>query len=143
MIYNAKTNKGVQLSLFLLCLLLIGTSVGQDLWTLYYLIPSAIFILLAIFINYSLEISDGVLGFQIRILNILIYNKMVNHKQIIGLDFKRVGWGKKCAVIKIHKGFNFRVIDFNPKTVFKHLVNFATDYDIPVSKTKEYTILDK
>lgn len=110
---------------------------------LYYLTPFAVFILLTVFINYCLKISEGVLVFQIRIFNILIYKRKINHKQITALKFKRVGWTKKCVVVKSRKGISFRVIDFNPKTVFNDLINFANDYSIPISKTKDYTILEK
>lgn len=143
MTYNAKTNKGLQLVFFSLCVLIISISIERYSWMLYYLIPLAIFTLATIFINYSLKISDGALTFQIRIFNLLIYNRKVNHEQIKTMKFKRVGWSKKCVVVKNRKGFNFRVINFNPKNIYNDLINFSKDYGIPVSKTKDYTIFEK
>lgn len=143
MTYYAKTNRGLQLVFFSLCVLIISISIEQHPGMLYYLIPLAILTLITIFINYSLTISDGAVRYQICIFSLPIHNREVNHEQITALKFKRVGWSQKCVVVKNRKGLNFRVINFNPNTVLKDLINFASDYDIPIFKTKDYTILDK
>ncbi|WP_090871377.1 hypothetical protein [Oceanobacillus limi] len=59
------------------------------------------------------------------------------------MTFKRAGWGKKCVIIKNHKGFHFRIINFKPEHIYNDLMDFAQNYEIPVSKTKDYLILEK
>lgn len=143
LIYKATTIRVVQFSFFLLIMLLIFQNKADYPWMLYYLIPLAIVLLSTIFMNYKLKISNGTLTFQIRIFSVSFYNKAVSHKEITSMKFKRAGWGKKCVIVKNHKGFNFRITNFNPETIYNDLNNFATDYEIPIYKTKDYLILEK
>ena len=59
------------------------------------------------------------------------------------MKFKRIGWAKKCVIIKNEKGFSFRIINFNPNKIYLELFNFAKEYGIPISKSKDYLILEK
>ena len=145
MIYNAKTQRGPLIIIFLILLVVLIFSItnGGSSWILYFHIPFTILVLTAIFINFGFKISNGVLKFQIRIFTLAIYNKEVNHEQIDGIKLTRVGWKKKCAVVQNQNGLNFRILAFNPEFIFNDLIEFANDYKIPISKTKEYVILEK
>ncbi|MHA6261385.1 hypothetical protein ACXYMX_16095 [Sporosarcina sp. CAU 1771] len=145
MVYNAKTQRGplVVIFLILLVVLILSLRNGGGSWMLYLHIPFTLLVLAAIFINFGFKISNGVLKFQIRIFTLPIYAKEINHEEIDGLKLTRVGWKKKCAVVQNRKGLNFRILAFNPESIFNDLIAFATDYKIPITKTKDYIILEK
>ncbi|MHA6261372.1 hypothetical protein ACXYMX_16030 [Sporosarcina sp. CAU 1771] len=144
MIYNAKTQRGSLLTIFLILVVVLILSIGNGggSWIWYFHIPFTILVLTAIFINFRFKISNGVLKFQIRIFTLAIYNKEVNHEQIDGIKLTRVGWKQKCAVVQNQKGLNFRILAFNPESIYNDLIVFANDYEIPISKTKDYVILE-
>lgn len=39
--------------------------------------------------------------------------------------------------------FKFRITNFNPEKIYGDLIDFANKYEIAVSKTKDYLILEK
>ncbi|MCZ2260923.1 hypothetical protein [Sporosarcina sp. G11-34] len=141
MTYNAKTQRVVLFGLFLLLILLL--TLNDDTWMLYVLVPAAIVILLTIFVNFKLKILDSFLTFQICLFSLPLYNRTVSSEQISNMKFKRVGWARKCVVIKNKKAFNFRITNFSPDSLYKDLIDFANKYDVPIFKTKDYTILEK
>ncbi|WP_172372268.1 hypothetical protein [Sporosarcina jiandibaonis] len=141
MTYNAKAQRVVLFGLFLLFILLL--TLNEDTWMLYVLVPGAIVILLTIFVNFKLKILDSFLTFQICIFSLPLYNRTVSSEQISNMKFKRVGWARKCVVVKNKKAFNFRITNFSPDSLYKDLIDFANKYDVPIYKTKEYTILEK
>lgn len=143
MIYKATTIRTVQFMFFLLMILLLLQTKAEFPWLLYYIIPFAVFILATIFMNFKFKIHDGALDFQIRIFTLAIYKRKINHNQIKGMKFKRTGWGKKCAIVQSHKGFNFRITHFKQEIIYNDLIDFANDYEIPIFKTKDYLILEK
>jgi len=95
------------------------------------------------FIQFRIKIDDGFLAYQILFLTIPIYKRVVYPNQIIQMKFKRVGWATKGVVIQVNKGFNIRVVNFVPNNVYINLINFANKYGIPISKTRDYLILEK
>lgn len=109
----------------------------------YFLIPFSVFILAAIFTNFKFRIEEGSLIFKILIFTFTVYKKEINHKQIDRMKFKRISWTKKCAIVKNNKGFNFRITNFYSVEIYNDLVDFAKEYNIPISKTKDYLILEK
>lgn len=141
MTYHANTQPIVQFSLFLL--FISPMTLNQDTVMLYFLIPAAIAILATAFMDFKFKIMDGRLTFQIRVFSLSLYKKVVSHNQVNSMKFKRVGWAKKCVVVKNDKGFNFRIINFRPDTLYDDLIDFANEYDIHISKTKDYMILEK
>ena len=145
MIYNARTQRGSLFIIFLILVVVLIFSLtnGGSSWILYFHMPFTIFVFATIFINFRFKISSGVLKFQIRIFALAIYNKEVNHEQIDAIKLTRVGWKKKCAVVQNKKGLNFRILAFSPASIFNDLIEFANDYKIPISKTKDYVILER
>lgn len=141
MTYNAKTQRVVLFGYFLLLILLM--TLNKETWMLYILIPFAIVILVMIFVNFKLKIKDSLLTFQISAFSLSLYKKTVSSEQISNMKFKRVGWARKCVVVKKKKAFNFRITNFSPVSLYKDLIGFANKYDVPITKTKDYTILEK
>lgn len=130
------------LFLLFLSVMLITMLLGFEArWTLFIFIPVTLFIFSTIFIGYTFEILNHSLVFEIRLFGVKIYRKEMVLSSIKKIIFKRVAWGKRCAIVKNQTGFNVRIVDFYPKSVFNDLLNFAKHYDIPVVVTKEYTIL--
>ncbi|WP_010095128.1 hypothetical protein [Ornithinibacillus scapharcae] len=142
MIYTATTPRNVQI-IFLIVILQQAFQ-SLDVPPLFaFIILLAISIFITIFITYTVKIVDGTLIFQVRVFNFMIYNKTVHAQHILTIKFKRAGWGKKCAIVKNQKGFNFRILNFNPETIYSDLDDFANEYQIPVIKTNDYKILEK
>lgn len=104
MTYNAKTQRVVLFGYFLLLILLM--TLNKETWMLYILIPFAIVILVMIFVNFKLKIKDSLLTFQISAFSLSLYKKTVSSEQISNMKFKRVGWARKCVVVK-KKGIQF------------------------------------
>ncbi|WP_085994285.1 hypothetical protein [Oceanobacillus senegalensis] len=73
----------------------------------------------------------------------MIYKKEMDHKQMDCMKFKRVGWGKKSVTVKSNKGFNLRISNFYPERIYNDLIDFASKYGIPISKKKDYLLLEK
>lgn len=140
--YTAKTQRVLLFSFLLLGILLFSTIIS-GYSQMIYLIPLLILILAAIFINYRFKIKNRILTFQVRIFKLIIYSREVSDKQIKRIKFKRGGWSKRSAIIQNNKGFNFRIVDFNPSSIFDDLIGYANDYKIPITKTKDYITLEK
>ncbi|MGE7603567.1 hypothetical protein ACQKL5_13930 [Peribacillus sp. NPDC097675] len=98
----------------------------------------SIFILLAIFIRYTLQIEKDELIFQTCFLSFSIYQKYIKKNHIVKMKFERFGWSKKGVIIKRKKGVNIRIVDFTPKTAFQELHHFASKNHIPFVETKDF-----
>lgn len=142
MTYTAKTQQTVLLFFLILAITSIFATRNHPS-TYYILIPYTLMILAFIFMVFQLTIKKDSLKFKILLFTITIYKKEVNVKQIERVKLKRVGWATKCAIVKNRRGFNFRIINFFPREVYNDLVIFAEAYDIPLSKTKDYLILER
>jgi hypothetical protein len=141
-VYKAKTQRGI-LGLFLfITVTSISIKDFSNAW-IYLQIGVIVFILLSFFIEFRFKIDDGYLVYQLFFLAIPIFNKVVSPNQIIRMKFIRVGWVSKGAIIQVKKGFNIRVIHFSPDNILVDLIEFANKNNIPISKTKDYRILEK
>lgn len=103
----------------------------------------AFFIFIALLVEFKFEIDERFLTYQILFFHLPIYKKKVHYHDIKSMKFKRIGWAKKCVIIKTEKGFNFRIANFYPRKIYLDLSNFAKENGIPVSKSKDYIILEK
>lgn len=141
MVYNAKTQRvALGFLLALIILLIINNNFSKGL--LYVQIALAVFVFITIFIQYKFKIVDGHLIYQIFFLTMPIYKKVTYPNDIIQMKFKRVGWATKGVIIQVRKGFNIRVVNFVPNNVFIELIDFANEYGITISKTRDYLILE-
>lgn len=142
LIYNARTQRAI-LGLFLVLILpsfsLKNFSEGFFFIQLFFVLV----ILMLILIEFKFSIDESLLSYQILFLSIPIYKKVVYPNQITQLKFKRVGWSTKGAIIQVNKGFNIRVVNFVPQTIFEDLIAFAKKYDISINKSKDYLTLEK
>ncbi len=141
LVYIAKTQRGILVWYLILMLLLIIKNNFSG-WLLYVQIAFAVFVFITIFIQFMFKIVDGYLIYQLFFLTIPIYKKVIYPNQIIQMKFKRVGWVTKGVIIQVKRGFNIRVVNFVPGDVFGELINFANQYNIAISKTKDYLILE-
>lgn len=129
-------------TLFLLVMMITMLLGFEARWTLFIFIPATFFIFSTIFIRYTFEILNHSLVFEIRLFGVKIYRKEMVLSSIKKIIFKRVAWGKRCAIVKNQTGFNVRIVDVYPKDVFNDLLTFANHYDIPVIRTNEYNMLE-
>lgn len=105
-----------------------------------------IFLLLAVSlgsVRFKFKINDDHLVYQMLFFKKSILRKNIYSNQIIQFKFIRVGWAKKGAIIKVNKGFNFRLTILQPQTAYDDLINFSNKHDITVLKTKDYILLEK
>ncbi|WP_100372296.1 hypothetical protein [Bacillus sp. FJAT-45037] len=143
MVYKARTPRAVLGVLLALTVVsIISLEYSYMLWLLHYQIIFATILLLLTFIKYEFKIDNGYLEYHIFFLTIPIYKKVLIPNEISQMNFKRIGW-EKCAIINVKSGFNIRVINFAPNSVFKDLIDFAHNNSIPISKTKDILILGK
>lgn len=94
-------------------------------------------------LHYKFQIDQKSLRYQIFLLSIPLYKKEVVPEQLTEVKFIRVGWMKKGAIVRTKKGFNIRVILFNPDSVYEDLEHFANENNVSVNKTKDYKILER
>ena len=106
-------------------------------------IPFLALILIALLINFKFTIEKGLLTFTILLYKFPVYKKEVSHSEVEHIQFKRVGWSKKCAIIKNNKSFNLRIVNFYPTKIYDDLIDFAEKNRIPMHKTEEYQILER
>lgn len=141
MTYTAKTQRPI--FIFIILLSVPALYFADSPSTYYFFIPLLTFILAAIFTNFKLKIKDGSLTFEVLLFNFTVYKKEVNHVQIESIKLKRIGWASKCVIVKNKRGLNFRITNFYPPEIYSDLIDFAEEYNIPTSKTKDYLILEK
>lgn len=140
--YNAKAQRRVLGSLLFLTLTLFRVDDFPQ-WLQILQLVLAFIIGMALLVEYKVDINEGYLTYQIELFHLTLYKKVVHHRQIKGLKFKRIGWAQKCVMIKNEKGFPIKLANFNPNNIYQNLIDFATVYDIPISKTKDYMILER
>jgi hypothetical protein len=141
-LYYARAQRRVLGSLLFLVLILFKVEeFPQGLQILQLVL--AFIISMALLTEYKVEINEGYLTYQIQLFNLTVYKKVVHHQNIKSMKFKRIGWAQKCVMIKSEKGFPIKIANFNPNNIYQDLIDFATVYDIPISKTKDYLILER
>jgi hypothetical protein len=125
--------------------LVIATELSLSIggYFLYYLILLAVLTALLFFIQFRITIGEGYLSYQILFFEKPIYKKVLYPYQIIKMKFKRIGWTTKCSIIQVKNGFNIRVVNFAPNTVFIDLIEFANENSVSIIKTKDYLILER
>lgn len=123
-------------------LILFVTSLGNLIFmTLAVLV--ALFCVLSLFVNYELEINEYMLRYRIKVFHFCIYEKQVDAQNIQAIHFKRAGWSTRLAVVKLHKGWNIRIMLFSPLEVFYQLEVYGERNNIEMSRTEDYKILEK
>lgn len=142
MIYKARPNRTL---LFILLILTIPTLFQFEFpdGILFFSIFVCMFNILVILIQFKLRIEEKYFSYQIVLLTFPIYEKVVYPNQIIQMNFKRYGWMTKGVLIRTLKGFNIRIVGFEPKDhVIEELLQFAIENDISISKSKDYLLLE-
>ncbi|KOS69341.1 hypothetical protein AEA09_12735 [Lysinibacillus contaminans] len=103
----------------------------------------ALFCVLLLFVKYEFEIDEQTLRYRIKFLNFLMYEKQVNAQDVQAIHFKCAGWTTQLAIVKLHKGWNIRIMLFSPLEVFYQLKMYAKRNNIEMSRTKDYKTLEK
>ena len=142
LVYRAKTQRAL---LGWLLIVMIWTVLINDLsnWLRFIQVIFTLIIFSSLFINFTFEIKEGYLIYQVLFFNVPLYKKSLYPNQIRQIKFKRVSWYSKGAIIQVKKGVTIRVVNFAPNDVFEELINFADKNSIPYTKTKDYIILEK
>lgn len=142
MIYKATSQKQLFVYLLGFDLILFFLSLGNPIFmTLVVLL--ALSCVLLLFVKYEIEINEHTLQYRIKLLNFLMYEKQVNAQDVQKIHFKRTGWTTPLAIVKLHKGWNIRIMLFSPLEVFHQMNMYAERNNIEMSRTKDYKILEK
>lgn len=94
-------------------------------------------------VNFKFQIINDCLWYELLIWKFSLHKKVVTDEKIKKISFKRSGWKRKSAVIHLKKGLNIRLSDFRPNTYCEQLKVFAAVYGIPVTKSRDYLLLEK
>lgn len=147
MVYKATTQRNMLLILLMIAILMliinIGIYNGEYQGQTFILIFLSIFCFFGLFTNYEFEIKEDELNYKTLLFEYTIFHKKVNSADIHQITFKRVGWATKGAIIRLHRGINMRIIQFEPNDVMSHLETFTLSNDVTVIKSKDYLVLEK
>ncbi|MDM5333543.1 hypothetical protein QUF56_09935 [Ureibacillus composti] len=145
LVYQGKTQQGYLYFLAMVLLLTISNIKldGYDEKYLYIQIVVCTFTLLTVCFRFKFTIYEKKLTYRIELFIFQIYQKEIGINEIKQIKFTRVGWAKKGAIVKVIKGFNIRIFDFEPNHVYTDLLEFANNNSITIIKTKDYLILEK
>ncbi|OEH92346.1 hypothetical protein [Bacillus solimangrovi] len=142
MVYNAKTQRGVICFLLFLTVIQIAMNHSSvDLLVIQFIL--LIYLIVVFFINFKFEINGNSLTYEMLFMTLPIYKKVVHADQITQIKFKRLDWANRGAIIQTKKGLNIRIINFLPKNVYEDLNEFSDKFQITLSKTKDFQILEK
>lgn len=141
MVYKARTQRAILGLLIVLQLLLLLVTNFRIIS--YFSIGFIIFLIIALFIQFQVKISDDSIYYEIFIFRFSLYKKEVSYDQIRAMKFKRIGWAKKSVVIHTERGLHLRIHHFTPDSIYNELLDFAELHHIPTEKTKDYLILEK
>ncbi len=75
--------------------------------------------------------------------SIPVFTKVIPFNEIVQIKFKREGWLRTGAQIKVAKGFNIRLIQFEPETILIDLLGLARKYKIPILRTEGFNALHR
>ena len=140
LIYEAKIQ--TPLMRFLVALGLVGIISTKGITGLDVILIIGVLVIQSL--HYKFQIYwKGFLNYQIFLLSIPLYKKEIVPEQITEIKFIRVDWAKKGAIVRLKKGFNIRVIHFNPDSVCKDFKHFASESNVLVNKTRDYMILER
>ncbi|SDJ12147.1 hypothetical protein [Salimicrobium halophilum] len=128
---------------FFLLLSVTGVSRSNYLNVTIVFLCAAAFLLVSLLLSFRMKIEDSRLSYVVFIANLKVYQRTVSPEDIKKIKFKRAGWMKKKVVVKMTKGFNWRVLHFEPETIYRELELYANSEEIPVIKTNNYCVLEK
>ncbi|MFV8828486.1 hypothetical protein [Alkalihalobacterium sp. APHAB7] len=144
MVFTAKTSKLPLLLLLVISIFnLIRFSSSYSEWQLVVGILFLVLLFLTLFLNYTFIIHPTAFVFFVRLHKLPVLTINTNSDYVEKIKFRRYGWEVKGAVIEVRKKLNMRIINFHPYEVYDELYRFATQHNIPVTKTKDYQILEK
>ncbi|WP_257351659.1 hypothetical protein [Pseudalkalibacillus decolorationis] len=133
------TNKSRVLSGLFILIIVLMVNIYEFPIFLFVAVPV---LLVQLIINFELMIESDYITYQIKLLRIPIYKRVLYPNQIVSIKFKRVSWMTKCVVVNVKIGLNIRMVDFTPDTVFDDLYRFAAEKDLLITKTRDYKILE-
>jgi len=143
MIYKARNPKAPLLILILISMLSSFVNFDSYKGLAYFSILLFVFYISILFTTYEFKINEDELNYQVKIFGFVIIQKKISSANINQVVFKRYGWATKGAIVRLHKGLNLRIIQFNPKDVMQQLESFAITHNVSLIKSKDYLILEK
>ncbi|MBD8034880.1 hypothetical protein [Solibacillus merdavium] len=137
--YDRTTSRQLILSLAFLGLAVSIASIPSVKWVS---LTVFIFGVCNAFVTYQVVINKHTIRYTIKLFGLKIYNKKIIHTDVEKITFKRIGWNSKLAFIKVRKGLSIRIGYFKPNDVYKDLIVFCEENEIPYKKTKDYKIIE-
>ncbi|MGP4080095.1 hypothetical protein ACTWQL_09270 [Pseudalkalibacillus sp. R45] len=139
--YKAKTQR--VFLVFMLGIAILSISVSNLDLFFYCQMTFIVFLLIALTINYEIEVRKERISYTIQLAKIQIFKKSIFADQVTQIKFQRFGWSKKGTILKVRNWFDIRIVGLEPEYIFKELNRFAEENGTSVSKSKDYLILDR
>ncbi|MFF2753041.1 hypothetical protein ACFVR1_04685 [Psychrobacillus sp. NPDC058041] len=143
MVYKATSQRNILLILLTIAILMLIINIGEYHVQKYISILLSIFCFVGLFTTYEFEIKEDELNYKTLLFVFTVFQKKLYSADIYHVTFKRVGWATKGAIIRLHRGINIRIIQFNHKDVMSQLETFSLNNNVPVIKSKDYLVLEK
>ncbi|MDI2587411.1 hypothetical protein OR571_09920 [Psychrobacillus sp. NEAU-3TGS] len=145
MAFHAKPQKGYLGTLLFIPVIQIANSFATHSYggLFYFSILLGLFIIITFSINYTFNFLDEYLMYEVSFKSICIYKRVLYPSHLKKIAFKRYSWATPGALIHTKKGLNLRLVLFSSNKIFYELLTFANKHDIPISKTKDYLLLER
>lgn len=118
-------------------------SIGESGVSIFWSIFLLLFGVISFFIKTKFIINQDNLNYQTMIFRFTVFQRNLSPTDINKVAFKRYGWATKGATLKLHKGFNIRIVQFTPNDVTTQLEKFAINNTISITKSKDYLLLER
>ncbi|MBU8905362.1 hypothetical protein [Desertibacillus haloalkaliphilus] len=96
-----------------------------------------VLLILALFVNYELRISDDRIQFKINLFSLTVVTREAMADNIKEMYFMNLA-GKVSVLVMMHKGFRLKLAKFEPTDFDRDLLTFATNHGIKVNKLNGY-----
>lgn len=100
----------------------------------------SILIIFLLFLRYNIIITQDKITYNIRFININIYNRIIYPNQIKKITIKRNSWSSRLALIKTKKKLSILIVSSNDK-LYQELSRFTEENKV-ILKIKDYITLN-
>lgn len=90
-------------------------SIGESGVSIFWSVFLLLFGVISFFIKTKFIINQDNLNYQTMIFRFTVFQRNLSPTDINKVVFKRYGWATKGATLKLHKGFNIRIVQFTPQ----------------------------
>ncbi|SHG18031.1 hypothetical protein [Ornithinibacillus halophilus] len=128
--YHSRSSNSI-----LTALIVVGVLIARDYHLVLLIIPTIL--LLIGLLRLQVEIDEEI-KITICFIRLPLFQKSVSAEKISSIKFTRAMWAKKRSVVKFKNGFFLFLTQYYPGDFYEKLMDFSSQYQIPVKKTKDF-----